>query len=371
MLLKNFARKLDELFSGELVARVSDDHFIVLSYKDGFQEKVSVLRDSVHSDRHEVQLELKTGIYKPHEDECNASLACDRARIACNSVKKHYDKEYRVYDKELEEHFRRRQYVVSNIDTAIEKGYIKVFYQPIVWLASGKVCGLEALARWDDPQYGLLPPGEFIEVLEEYRQIHKLDQCVIRQVCRDLHDAKENGEPLIPVSLNFSRLDFELCDMVAGLEQIAGEYQIPHSLLDVEVTESALTDRPEFLEAALGKLREDGFRLWLDDFGSGYSSLNVLKDYEFDVLKIDMKFLSDFASNERSKPILNNVVRLANEISMCPLTEGVETNEQIAFLNSIGCERAQGYYYGRPMEKNKLREFMESGQLQLSEELAG
>ena len=153
------------------------------------------------------------------------------------------------------------------------------------------------------------------------------------------------------------------------LEETAQEYQIEHRLLDVEVTESALTDRPEFLDRALTRLHKDGFRLWLDDFGSGYSSLNVLKDYDFDVLKIDMKFLSDFASNERSKPILNNVVRLATEISMCPLTEGVETDEQIFFLNSIGCERAQGYYYGKPMEKGKLKECIDSGKLQISEEL--
>lgn len=369
MLLKNFAQKLDEVFAGGLAARVSDDHFVVLSYKEGWKESVAALRKMVRGVQHDVQLELKTGIYIAAKDECNASLACDRARIACNSVKKHFDQEYRIYDQELEDQFRLRQYVVNHIDAAIANEYIKVFYQPIVWLATGKICGLEALARWDDPEYGLLPPSAFIDVLEEYRQIHKLDRCVIRQVCKDLDLARKAGEPMIPVSLNFSRLDFELCDMVTILEETAQEYQIEHRLLDVEVTESALTDRPEFLDRALTRLHKDGFRLWLDDFGSGYSSLNVLKDYDFDVLKIDMKFLSDFASNERSKPILNNVVRLATEISMCPLTEGVETDEQIFFLNSIGCERAQGYYYGKPMEKGKLKECIDSGKLQISEEL--
>ncbi len=367
-LLIKFAHMIDEAFKGSLVSRYSDDHFVVLTSIEGAKNKVGELSGEVKKLQKEVHLELKCGAYKPQGNESDISLACDRARFACNSIKKHYDRTIRLYDKKLEDQFQLKQYIVNNIDTAIENGYIKVFYQPIVRTSDGCICGLEALARWQDPNYGLLSPGIFIEILEEYRQIYKLDKCIIEAVCRDYRDAVDNKKAFAPASINFSRLDFELCDIVGFLCETVEKYNVPKNFIDVEVTESALTDQQDFLPNAIKNLREFGFKVWLDDFGSGYSSLNVLKDYHFDVLKIDMKFLSGFKNNDKTRPILENIVGLAKQLSMMALTEGVETEEQFDFLGAIGCERAQGYLFSKPVPIGSLRESIAAGELKIAEE---
>ena len=368
VLLIKIAHMIDEAFTGSLVSRFSDDHFVVLTSVEGAQNKVGQLSGEIKKLQKEVHLELKCGAYKPADDKTDISQACDRARFACNSIKKHYDRTLRFYDKSLEDKFQQKQYIVNNIDTAIQNGYIKVFYQPVVNTADGTICGLEALARWQDPNYGLLPPGAFIEILEEYRQIYKLDLCMVEAVCKDYCESAESGKPFVPVSLNFSRLDFELCDIVGNLCEIVEKYNVPKDFIDVEVTESALTDQQDFLPNALKNLRAYGYKVWLDDFGSGYSSLNVLKDYHFDVLKIDMKFLRGFDSNEKTRPILENIVDLTKQLNMLSLTEGVETKEQFDFLANIGCNRAQGYLFSKPVPLEELRKKIDAGELRISNE---
>lgn len=367
-LLIKTAHMIDEAFTGSLVSRFSDDHFVVLTSVDGAQNKIGQLSGEIKKLQKEVHLELKCGAYKPTEDKADISQACDRARFACNSIKKHYDRTLRFYDKSLEDKFQLKQYIVNNIDTAIENGYIKVFYQPVVNTDDGSICGLEALARWQDPNYGLLPPGAFIDILEEYRQIYKLDMCMVEAVCKDYRESVDTGKPFVPVSLNFSRLDFELCDIVSYLCETVEKYNVPKEFIDVEITESALTDQQDFLPNAIKNLRSFGYKVWLDDFGSGYSSLNVLKDYFFDVLKIDMKFLTGFDSNEKTRPILENIVDLTKQLNMMSLTEGVETKSQFDFLANIGCNRAQGYLFSKPLPLEELREKINSGELKISKE---
>ena len=365
-LLKKAAREIDDCFSDSLVSRVSDDHFVVFTELEGCKEKVSDISVKIHNMQREVHLELKCGAYQPTDKDTDSSLACDRARIACYSLKKHYHYNFRFYDKKMKEEFQLKQYIVNNIDTAIEKDYIKVYYQPIVNTENRCICGLEALARWDDPKFGLLPPGMFIETLEEYRQIHKLDQTMVRIVCRDLKEAAENGMPFIPVSINFSRLDFELFNVVGYLGEMTEINKVPIQNIDVEITESALTDQQGFIQKSVNELRNAGYKVWLDDFGSGYSSLNVLKDYQFDVLKIDMKFLAGFGTNEKAVQILQNIVELSHQLHIVSLTEGVETEEQFDFLRSIGCNRAQGYLFSKPCPKEELYRKINEGKLSIT-----
>lgn len=369
-LLIKVAHMIEDSFKGSLVSRFSDDHFVVLTRIDGAKNIIGHLSGEIKKLQREVHLELKCGAYKPVGDEADVSLACDRARFACNSIKKHYDRTLRIYDKSLEDKFQLKHYIVNNIDNAIASGYIKVYYQPVVSTKNGCICGLEALARWEDPNYGLLSPGAFIEILEEYRQIYKLDQYIIEAVCRDYRDASDNKKPFAPVSLNFSRLDFELCDIVGYLCETVEKYGVPKNFIDIEITESALTDQQDFLPSAIKNLRSFGYKVWLDDFGSGYSSLNVLKDYQFDVLKIDMKFLSGFKDNEKTRPILENIVSLTKQLKMLSLTEGVETAEQFSFLEAIGCDRAQGYLFSKPVPIETLRERISAGELKISPELS-
>ncbi len=367
-LLSQTAHIIDRYFSDSIVSRFSDDHFVVLTHGGDCILKIDKISNELKNLQGEVHLELKCGAYKYDERTIDTSIACDRARFACNSIKKHYGETFRIYDKSLEDIFQQKQYIVNNIDLAIANKYIQVYYQPVISTTTGKICGLEALARWHDPKYGLLSPSQFITTLEEYRQIHKLDKYMIEQVCLDYVEAKTNRLSFAPVSINFSRLDFELCHIADHLNRILEKYGVPKSFIDIEITESALIDQLDFLPDAIAHLRKIGYSVWLDDFGSGYSSLNVLKDYAFDVLKIDMKFLNSFDYNEKARPILRTIVSLSKQLNMISLSEGVETREQFEFLKEIGCDKVQGYLFSKPVMLSELREKIAKGELAVEEE---
>ena len=357
-LLKKIALILKDTFADEPVARFSDDHFVAYAGIEHLEEKIASAREKVGALDKEIRIDLKTGSCTPAMAGNDVGLALDRARVACNLLKRQYASCYLAYDEELAKKTSRKQYVINSIDSAVENGWIKVFYQPVVKCAdgNGELVGLEALARWDDPTLGLLPPFQFIETLEEYREIHKLDKCIIEQVCRDLREDLDLGRKAVPVSLNFSRLDFELYDVPSFLLEMTRKYDIPSSMLDVEITESALTDQFGLLQENMRRLREANFSLWLDDFGSGYSSLNVLKDFSFDVLKIDMIFLRNFSLEGKSVPIITMIITLAKLLGMVTLCEGVETGEQFEFLQKAGCDKAQGYYFSKPLPRKELLE---------------
>ena len=355
-LLTKVAKLVEETYAGSLVARQSDDHFAILTDWEGALDKADIVRKNLSSVQNEIYMGLKVGGYRPDDIYCDPRQGVDRARYACYTIKKRYDKNYKEYDEKMAEGFFKLQYIVNNIDKAVEKGYIKVYYQPVVWSETRKLAGCEALARWVDPKYGFLSPGDFIPILEEHRQIHKLDKCIYETVCKDIREALDKGEKAVPVSLNFSRLDFELMDTVAVMEELVERYDIDSHYVHIEVTESALTDDLSILQNAMNGFREKGYEIWLDDFGSGYSSLNVLKDYHFDVMKIDMVFLRNFKDNANSRKIIKRVIEMADDLGINTLTEGVETEEMVEFLAEVGCGRLQGYYYGKPMPIHDFRE---------------
>ena len=239
-----------------------------------------------------------------------------------------------------------RVYVVTHIGEAIESGWIQPYYQPVVRTLTGKLCGQEALARWDDPTYGLLAPAVFIPALEEAKLIHLLDCSIVRTVCSQYREAVDRGIPTVPVSFNLSRLDFDLCDIFQVVESAVREHEVPRRMLNIEITESVLGADPEYMTEMMNKFHEAGYQVWMDDFGSGYSTLNVLKDFDFDELKIDMEFLNRFG--EKSKTILASVVDMAKKLGIQTLAEGVETEEHRHYLQRIGCEKMQGYLFGKP-----------------------
>ena len=365
--LITLGKKIHETFHDSLCARQADDHFVLLTTEKDFREKLNSLNDIVHGYDEEILLAINCGGYHLSSTNEDPRLAIDRARYAAHLIKNRFQTVYAEYDKKMSEEYHKRLYVVNNIDNAVNNGWIVPFYQPVVWADTKELCGCEALARWIDPVYGQLFPNEFIPVLEEYRLIHKLDRAIIESVCRDLRQALDEGKPVVPVSLNFSRLDFELMDAVQELENIIAKYRIPKDLIHVEVTESALTDDFVNLNASMNRIKELGYSLWLDDFGSGYSSLNVLKDYQFDVVKIDMRFLSNLDDSEKARVLLDCIVQMAKRINMLTLTEGVETKSQADFLDQIGCTRLQGYLFGKPIPKDALYERIDSGELVVSE----
>ena len=359
--LKSFADLLNNTFENSITAHFSNDNFVVLTKNEKIKEKLIELCKKVSEYQYDIKLGLKVGAYKPENKEILPLVACDHARYACNSIKKHYNLTYCLYDAAMSLRFQKKQYIINNFDNAINNGYIKVFYQPVVNAASGKICGLEALARWDDPQYGFLSPADFIQTLEEYYQIHRLDMYVVERVCQDIDSARSKRRKIIPVSLNFSRLDFDTLNLAEEVENCLKKYNIDKKDIHIEVTESTLSEDDIKLKEELKSFRSQDYALWLDDFGSGYSGLNVLKEFDFDLIKLDMKFLSNFENNEKARPIIKNIINLAKDLGMQTVTEGVETQEACDFLREIGCEKLQGYLFSKPVSLEELEAKIDSG----------
>lgn len=359
-LLCRMAYTIRHEFPGADIARFSNDHFVVCTDAQNVEIHVENIHSTMLRILDGIRVEIKAGIYALDESCKEVGTACDRARIACNMIKRRYDKIYGIYEAQLYERLRMQQYVLDNIDIAVEKEYLKAFYQPIIRIDTGKICGYEALARWEDPQVGMLSPAVFIVTLEEFHMIHKADTFMVKKVCEDLCHLIEAGEPVVPVSVNLSRLDFDLCDVFAMIEHFRSVYGLPRELLDIELTESSLNDNSLYLQNEVRKFRSAGYRIWVDDFGSGYSSMNHLMNYEFDVLKLDMGFMRTFDQQPRTGRLVRHMVQLALDLGVTPLQEGVETKEHFEFLKSIGCKCAQGYYFAKPLPMEKSREFTRS-----------
>ncbi len=365
-LLCELAKILKSVFAEGLCSRFSDDHFVVCvpQSKDGeAKDKVSlVFKLILNSEEPSKRVRIKAGIYYFGDRYIEVGLACDHARLACNSIKGRHDINVKVYDEMLRERLRKQQYVADHVDDAIENHYLNVYYQPVIRTRTGEICGYEALVRWIDPVVGFLSPADFIDTLEQFHLIHVVDGFVVRNVCRDLKTLHDAGEDVVPVSLNISRLDFELCDIFDVVKEAREEYGIPARMLDIEITESALNDNSSILKDEIERFREAGHSVWLDDFGSGYSSLNVLTEYSLDVLKLDLVFLRSYDTNEKTRTLMTSIMEMARALDLAPLTEGVETKEHYEFLKSVNCERAQGYYFGKPQPIGESRkETMEKG----------
>ena len=349
--LRGIAGEIQNIFSDEVIARTGGDQFIIISGKlteEEIREKLDELRIASHKHERSLTMRIKAGVYIASGDESDTVIMVDRAKIACDDIIKIYDKDVNFYNDELKKKNDLRQYVIDNFEKAFKQRYFKVFYQKEIRALTGKVCGYEALARWIDPNYGVISPAIFVEVLEEVHLVNKLDLYVIDSVCSELRDDIDYGMAVVPISVNLSQLDFELCDIKTEIDKIREKYDIPTNLLNVEITESAIASGETFLSEQINRFREAGYQVWMDDFGAGYSSLNNLKTFDFDVLKIDMNFLRSFETNKRSKVILATIVNMAKELGMHTLAEGVETQEQYAFLRDIGCEKLQGYLFGKP-----------------------
>lgn len=354
--LIHFAAVLKKQFADNLVCRSTNDHFVVVADIANLEEKLCEIRKYVKGTVSKISMDLYAGVCEAGTDS-DILDAIEKAKLACNIQKKKGDKFIRRYDEDLHRTLMLHNYVVNHIDDAIANGYIKVYYQPVVRTISETFCGMEALARWIDPEQGFLNPGEFIGALEESKQIHKLDSHVIELACKEMRERLDQGLPVVPVSFNLSRLDFTGCDIFEEVEGILQKYKIDREYIRVEITESIMAS-DLYIQHEIEKFREVGYEVWMDDFGSGYSSLNTLKDYKFDELKIDMAFLSNF--NDVSRTIISSMVRMAKSLGLKTLAEGVETKEQMEFLKSIGCEKVQGYYYGKPQPLKATMEHMET-----------
>lgn len=352
-LLKDISIILKQEFDHDLISRFSEDHFVVLSVVLGIEEKLENINNKVKTLLGTTDISLSIGIYEYTEQE-DVGAACDKAKLACDSIKHNFNVLFTYYDNSLEEKNRIQQYVIAHVNEAVDQGYIRVYYQPIVDIESGRIVELEALARWNDPVHGFLSPGDFIPVLEESRLIHKIDTFIAKQACKDQHLVSEKAGYDIPISINLSRLDFMLTDIVDEIISDVNESHITTRKIHIEITESALEDDKEDLIRKIGTLKDAGFEVWLDDFGSGYSSLNALQDFNFDVIKVDMSFMRKLFDNPQASVIVTSIINMIKDMKTKSLVEGVETEEQYNFLKDIGTDMAQGFLFNKPVPIEEL-----------------
>ena len=346
-MLKSISRILQDTFPYGMVSRFESDHFVVITAQEDLEEKIKRMTVRINNIRRGIIVEIKAGVYKIRDTELDISVVCDCAKLACDSIKREYGSTVQFYDGKMDEKLHLQEHILASFDDALNAGYIKVYFQPVVDVRTGKVSSLEGLTRWEDPEYGTLSPANFLYVLEEQHLIHKLDSFMIKKVCESLRERKERGEELVPVSLNLSRLDFELTDIVQVIEEAVEENDIPHGMLRFELTESLIAVDMEAMKRESERLRKHGFNVWMDAFGAGYSSLKVLKDFALDGLKIDMDMIRS-TEDERAYIIISSIIDMARRLGIPALTKGVETKEQLEFLKKAGCDLAQGYLFGKP-----------------------
>ena len=304
--------------------------------------------------KHDVQIYV--GVYKAVDRDVPISVLCDRAGMACQSINGSYNTHIAYYDERMRQAMVEEQEIRDETRRAIDNGEFVVFYQPVYGIKAKRFVSAEALVRWNHPTKGMISPGKFIPVFERNGFIAELDVYVLEQVCKYHKKRRDNGLEAFPISVNISRMslyDPRIFDIILELTQ---RYGIEPKFFRIEITETAYNDNPAQLLETVNKLRDKGFPVLMDDFGSGYSSLNTLKDIPIDLLKLDMKFMQGFESSERVKTIVTSIARMSRWLNVPMLAEGVETKEQYLFLKSIGCSYIQGYYFSRPTPEREFTE---------------
>ncbi|MBQ7516139.1 MAG: EAL domain-containing protein [Schwartzia sp.] len=293
-------------------------------------------------------LTIHNGLYAVTEPNLDIAQMCDRARIALASVKSNYIQRYAYYDESMRQEMLAEQQILNDMHQALEHGDFLLYIQPVYSLNFNKPVSGEALVRWNH-NGSLIAPGQFIPLFEKNRFITNLDHYMWEHACRYIASRKEQNLSPIPISVNVSRANLFNPGLVNDLEALLKKYDVSSSLLRLEITETTYMDNPQQLIAATRALQKAGFKILIDDFGSGYSSLNMLKDIPLDILKIDMKFIDDLETSSRAAAILLGVIRIAQSLGMTTVAEGVETKFQLDFLRTAGCDNIQGYFYSPPL----------------------
>lgn len=295
------------------------------------------------------KINMYMGIYEIADMELSPEQMCERANMALASVKGKALGKFAVYHDNMRTFLVREQFMVNEMNRALAEGQFTFYLQPIYDAVTEVPASAEALVRWIHPERGMISPGDFIPLFERNGFIMKLDYYIWEGVCKYLSEAVKQGEPVVPVSVNVSRVDMFQVDLCERIVNLVDRYGLEHRLMKFEITESAYMDDSSQLLDIIENLQKNGFKVLMDDFGSGYSSLNMLKDASVDILKIDMRFLESFGEESRGSNVLDGIISMAKVLNMQVVAEGVETLEQLNFLKNTGCDLIQGYYFSKPL----------------------
>lgn len=341
--------------------RSDADHFIlcVPSEELNIEKLIKELDAKIQSLHISHNILFFAGIYPIDKRDLPIVQMCDRAGMALRRIKGSYLTRWAYYDSKMRDQMIEELLISGNLETALLEHQFTIFLQPIFDPRKNTVVSAEALVRWFHPIHGMVSPGKFIPVCERNGFIVRLDRFVWEEACRFQRKRLDAGKTVVPISVNLSRLNFYSNDLPDFLSSLLGKYDLEPWMLKLEVTESAYTDNQLQLLDVISTFRQLGFSVLMDDFGSGYSSLNMLKDMPLDTLKVDMAFIRELEKSKRVAIILKFIVELAEELGMGVVVEGVETKVQADYVASLGEVAIQGYYFSRPLPIPDFEKLME------------
>ena len=349
-------RKVMTAYGRGTYGRLGGDVFgMCVPYEDGaaIYHILEGIRAEIRKHTVHYYLETCAGIYLVDDPDMEVAAMHDNAEIAAAQCKGQYMVHDVLYTEEIGQKMLREQHIIDEMDAALAEQQFIVYFQPKYQLKEMAPYGAEALVRWKKPNGEIVLPNEFIPIFERNGFITKLDYYVWEKVCQFIDSELSQGRNPAPISVNVSRVNLYNPDFMDSLIDLIHRYHIPPHYLNLELTESVFSEDAELIQRAVNYLHDAGFTILMDDFGSGYSSLNILKDVDLDVLKIDMKFFSKGNTAEKGAKIIEAVIRMADSLDMMVIAEGVEEKHQVDFLNDLGCDYIQGYYFGRPMSQDQ------------------
>ena len=349
-------RKVMTAYGRGTYGRLGGDVFgMCVPYEDGaaIYHILEGIRAEIRKHSVHYYLETCAGIYLVDDPDMEVAAMHDNAEIAAEQCKGQYMVHDVLYTEEIGQKVLREQHIIDEMDAALAEQQFIVYFQPKYQLKKMAPYGAEALVRWKKPSGEIVLPNEFIPIFERNGFITKLDYYVWEKVCQFIDSELSQGRNPAPISVNVSRVNLYNPDFMDSLIDLIHRYHIPPHYLNLELTESVFSEDAELIQRAVNYLHDAGFTILMDDFGSGYSSLNILKDVDLDVLKIDMKFFSKGNTAEKGAKIIEAVIRMAESLDMMVIAEGVEEKHQVDFLNDLGCDYIQGYYFGRPMSQDQ------------------
>ena len=344
-----------------IVARLNDDVFAIM-YRYSTDEQLIKLIDAIADDINNIELNIKIipsfGIYEVVDKSIPVNTMCDKASLAKRTVKGLVDSRYAFYDESLSLAIMADKEIEDEMEEALKNGEFEMYLQPKMNMKTALPCGSEALIRWNHPKKGLIPPYKFIPLFERNGFVVEADKYMWEQACKAIHSWIEKGLEPLPISVNISRIHFKYENLVETIENLVKKYNVPKQYLELELTESAFLDNEGAVNSTIVKLQELGYTIAMDDFGMGYSSLNMLRTLPVNVLKLDRGFINEATCTERGFIVLNHVIHMARDLKATVVCEGIETNEQAEILKTAGCDIAQGFYFAKPMPLNEYNNFV-------------
>lgn len=330
----------------------SDVFMVVTEYdREEELEKFIQLLDAKIRCFKEVKLQLVYGVYTVEDKSMELRQMEDRAAMARKAAKNNILTNILFYREQFKERLYNRKFIEENMQTAIWEEQFMMYLQPKYSIARNEIIGAEALVRWRHPGRGMIYPDQFIPIIEENGFIKKVDYYIWEKACAFIRRCKDSGVCTCPVSVNVSRMHLQDDECVRVLDDLIESYHIPKNQLELEITETA---NDQQISRKAFELKGEGFTLLMDDFGSGYSSLSILLETPFDVIKLDKKFIENMMVSDKGKLILEQVISMAERLELGIIAEGVETKEQVELLQRIGCDQVQGYYFSKPMTEEEF-----------------